>query len=56
MPDKVSTRIGAIVIGGSAKTAIFTPRKRRNNVGDIVKATPDIRAIASPIRKPTPEA
>ena len=54
MPEKVSTRSGEMAIGGSAKSAILTPRPRRAAAGNSAKTAPAAMASRLPMRKPRP--
>jgi hypothetical protein len=52
MPENVSTSTGEMAIGGSAKTAMFTPRNSRSSIGESTKAAPATMATALPMTKP----
>jgi hypothetical protein len=56
MPERVSTRIGAIAMGGRAKTAMFTPRNSLSATGESAKMTPAAMATRFPMTKPAPDA
>jgi len=52
MPEKVSTSTGEMAMGGSAKSAMFTPRNSRSMVGHMTKDIPATMAIVLPMMKP----